>query len=114
MAFTKGATDNELFFNIPELDTHKFDNYDGFSTSLLVGPFGPNYIYATTHHLISSSLSIAAIIPAVYTINYLVRYCINGLSGRNHPVDVKKLQKFFPFQTRKDYDEDPGGYKTNW
>ena len=98
MAFTKGATDDGIFFNIPELDTHKFDNHDGFSTSPAVGPFGPNYIYATTHHLISSSLSIAAIIPAVYTITSLVHYYINGLSGQNHPVDVKMLHTFFLFK----------------
>ena len=52
MAFIKGTTGDELFFNILELDTQNFDNYDGFSTSLEFGPFGPNYIYATTHHLI--------------------------------------------------------------
>ena len=64
MAFTNSATDNELLFDIPELDTRKFDNYDRFSTSPEVGPFGPNYVYATTHHLISSSSSITIIVPA--------------------------------------------------
>ena len=78
-----------------EVDTHKFYNYDGFSTSTSVGLFGLNYIYATTHHLISSSLYISAIIPATCTTTYLVRYFINGLSGCNRPVDVKKLRKFY-------------------
>ena len=41
VAFTKVATNNELFFDIMELDTHEFDNYYGFSTSTIVGPFGP-------------------------------------------------------------------------
>ena len=98
VAFTKGATDDELLFNIPELDTQKFYNYDGFSIYTVVGPFVPNYIYATKHHWIYRYLSIAAIIPAVYTIASLVRYCINGLSGRNRLVDVKKLHKFFLFK----------------
>ena len=39
--FTKGATENILFFGITELDTREFDNYGGFSTSTAVGPFGP-------------------------------------------------------------------------
>ena len=63
-----------------------------------VVPFGPNYIYATIHHLIYRSLSISAIIPVAYTTTYLVRYCTNGLSGRNRPVDVKKLRKFSLFK----------------
>ena len=81
-----------------ELDTHKFENYDGFSTSTAFFPFDPNYIYANTHNLISISLSITAIIPAAYTIDYLVCYCIDGLSVRNLLVDVKKLHKFFFFK----------------
>ena len=99
MAFTKFTTDDKFFFDVLELDTRKFDNYYGSSTSPAASPFVPNYIYATTHPLISSSLSIAAIIPAVYTITSLVRYYINGLSGRNHPVDVNKLHKFSLFKT---------------
>ena len=95
MAFNKGNTENGLFFDIPELDTSKLDNYDGFYIPPAVGPFGPSYIYATTHHLIYISLYIAAILPAAYTIASLVCYCINGLYIRNCPVDVKKLRKFF-------------------
>ena len=64
MALTNSATDDELIFDIPELDIRKFDNYDGFSTSPKVVPFGPNYVYAITHHLISSSSSITTIVPA--------------------------------------------------
>ena len=82
VAFTKVATDDEFFFVIPKLDTYEFDNYDGFSTSLAVGPFGPNYIYATTNYLISSSFSISKITHYTYTIDSFVRYCINGLYGR--------------------------------
>ena len=63
MAFNKGATPDEFFFGIPELDTHKFDKYDRFYTSPAVSPYEPNYIYANTHHLISISLSIAAFVP---------------------------------------------------
>ena len=98
VAFTKGATDNKLLFDIPELDTQKIDNYDGFSTSSELGPFAPNYVYATTNHLIDSSLFITKIIPAAYTIAILVLYCINGISRRNFPVDVKKLRRFFLFK----------------
>ena len=72
VAFIKGATEDEFFFDILELGTYKFDNYDGFSTSTAIAPFGPNYIHTTTHYLISSSSSIAAIIPAAYTIVSLV------------------------------------------
>ena len=94
VAFTKDVTEDELFFDIPELDTRKFENSNGLSTYPAVVPFGLNYIYPTTHHLISSSSSIYNIIPAAYTIASLVRYYINGLSGRKRPVDVKKLRKF--------------------
>ena len=68
MIFTKGATGGEFFFGISELDTRKFDNYEGFSTSPSVGPFGPNHVYATKHHLISISLSISTILPTAYSI----------------------------------------------
>ena len=99
MACTKGATENESFFDIPELDTHIFENYDGLSTDPLVGPFVTNYIYANTHHLISISLYISVILTDTYTTYSLVRYCINGLPGRNQPVDVKKLCKLLLFKT---------------
>ena len=89
LLFAKGATDDEIFFDIPELYSHKFDNYDGLSTCTSVGTFVPNYIYATTHHLISRLSSIYAILPDAYTITLLVRYCINGLYGRNCPANVK-------------------------
>ena len=98
MAFTKGATEDEFFFDILELNIRGFDKYDGLSISPEVGPYVTNYVYAATHHLISRSLSIAAIIPAACTIAYLVWYCINGLSRSNCPVDVKKLSKFFLFK----------------
>ena len=45
------------------------------------------------------SSSIAKIVPSSYTIASMVRYCINGLSGRNQPVDVNKLRRFFLFKT---------------
>ena len=32
-----------------------------------------------------------------YTVSSLFLYCINGLFGRNIPVDVKKTHKFFLF-----------------
>ena len=83
LAFTKGATDDELFFDIPELDTREFDNYDGFSTSPVVFPFVTNYIYATTNNLIYSSFSITNMISDAYTITSLVRYWIHGQPGRN-------------------------------
>ena len=79
------------------MNTHEFDNYDGFSSSTTVSPFDPNYVYATTHNLISISLSIAAILPAAYIIDLLVRYCINGLSSRNRPMDDKKLRRLLTF-----------------
>ena len=83
---------------LPGLDTAKLYNYDGFCTSPSVGTFAPNYFYATTHHLISSSLYIAKIVPDAYTITSLVRYCINVLSGRHRQVDVKKLRRLFLFK----------------
>ena len=89
--FTKGATDDGFFFEITELNICEFDNYDCFSASTVVGPFGPNCVYATTHHIISISLSITTIVPAAFTIASLVQYCINGLSGLNRPVYVNKL-----------------------
>ena len=63
MAFTKGATSDEFFFGIPELDTQIFYNYDGCYTSPEVRPYIPNYIYTNPHHLIPISLSIAAFVP---------------------------------------------------
>ena len=98
MAFTKGATDNELLFDIIEIDTRKFDNYDGLYKSPEVVPFGPKYVYATTHNIISSSSSITTIVTYDYKIASLVCYCINGLSGRNHPVNVTKLRRYFLFK----------------
>ena len=98
MAFSKGDTRDEFFSDIPELNTRELDNYDSFSISSAVVPFGPKYIHATTNHLISSSLSIATIVPAACTIDFLVCYFINGLYGRNCTVDIKKLRKFFLFK----------------
>ena len=97
MAFTKGATEDEFFFDILELNIRGFDKYDGLSISPEVGPYVTNYVYAATHHLISRSLSIAAILPAAYTIASLSRYCINTLSGRNRLVYFKKLKRLFLF-----------------
>ena len=42
VAFTKGATHNELFFDILGIDTCKFVNYDGFYISPTVVLFDPN------------------------------------------------------------------------
>ena len=81
-----------------ELDTRKFETYYGLYTSPAVVPFVLNYIYATTHHFISSSSSITTIIPTVYTITSIIHYWINSLSGRNRPVDIKNIHKFFLFK----------------
>ena len=97
VAVTKGVNDDELFFHVSKLNTRKFDKYDGFSTSTAVGPFVPNYVYATTHRLISSFLSIALIILTAYTIASIFCYCINSLSNRNRQVDVNKISKVFLF-----------------
>ena len=74
VAFTKGDNDDEFFFDIPELDSHELENYDGLYTSLAVVTFGPNYIYATKHNFISSSSYIYKIVPSTYTIDSPVRY----------------------------------------
>ena len=76
----------------------EIDNQNGFSNSLAVGPFGPNYFYAATHQLITIISAVTSIVPTVFTIAVLVRYFINVLSGRNSPVDVKKLWNFFLFK----------------
>ena len=94
----KGANNDEFFYDILELDTRKFDNYNGFYKSPSANPFGNNYVYTATHQLMSSSPSISAIIPADYTIASMVRYYINGFSGCNHPVGVNKLRRLFLFQ----------------
>ena len=73
-------------------------SYNGFSTSTAVVTFCPNYVYVATHKLMSSSSYIAACVPSVYTIYSMVCYCINGLYGRNHPGDMKKLSRFFLFK----------------
>ena len=95
VVFTKGTTNDELIFDIPYIDSQKFDNYDGFSTCPLVGPFVPNYVYATTHDLISNSSSISAVASEAYTIASLVCYSFNVFSGHNLPADVNKLRRFF-------------------
>ena len=41
---------------------------------------------------------ITAIVPDSYTIDFLVCFCINGLSIFNFPVDGKKLCKLFLFK----------------
>ena len=97
MAFTKVATSDEFFFGIPELDTRKFDNYDGFYTSPAFSPYGPNYIYANTNQLISNSFYIAVFVPASYTTDSFPHYFINGLFVHNLPVDVNKIIIFFLF-----------------
>ena len=99
VAFTKDSTDDKLLFDIPKLETRKFDKYDGFYTSPAVGPYGPNYVYATTHQLIYRPLYMSAIVITAYTIASLVHYFINGLSGRKPPVDVKRLERFLLFNT---------------
>ena len=98
MLFTNRANDNEFFYDIPELYTCKFDNYNGFSESPDGSPLGTNYVYATTHQLIYSSYYISSIVPAAYTIASPVCYCMNGLSGRNRPVDIYELKIFFLFK----------------
>ena len=42
--------------------------------------------------------SVAMIVPDAYTIASLVCCCINGISGRNRPVDANKLSRFFLFK----------------
>ena len=95
VVFTNGDTNDELIFDITELNSHKFDNYKSFSTCPSVGPFVPNYVYATTHDLISNSSSISAVASEAYTIASLVCYSFNVLSGHNLPADVNKLRRFF-------------------
>ena len=101
MALTKGTTDEELFYDTPKLDTHNFDGYNGFLTSPAVGYFGPNYVYAAAHKLISSTSALNSIVLAVCKVAALVRYCINGLSTLNRLVDIKKLRKLFILKPEK-------------
>ena len=96
VAFTKGTTDED-FYDTPGIYSRKFDDYNGFSTSPAVGTFGPNYVYAAAGQLIYSVSNITAIVPAVCTVFALVCYWINGLSIRNHTVDVNKMSKLFLF-----------------
>lgn len=98
VAFTKGVTDNEFFYESPQLDTLEFNYYNGFSTSLAVGPFGPNHVYAKTRWTIVSISAVTDIVTTVCTVSALVCHYINGLSSRNGPVDVKKLRNLFPFK----------------
>ena len=97
MSFADGATDDELFYEVPELDTCNFDNYNGFSTSPVVGPFGSNYVYSAARQFIDIISYITVSVLTVCTVSALVRYCINGLSGRNSPVDIKKYCNLFLF-----------------
>ena len=98
VAFTKGTTGDEFFYNIPELDTRNFENCKVFYTSPAAGTSGLNYVYAAIHQLLYSSSSIVEIVPAVYTIASLVCYCINGIYGHNLPEDMKKLKRFLIFK----------------
>ena len=68
-------------------------------TSPAVGPFGPNYLYAAASQIISRISYVAAISATACIVDSLVRYFINILSVHNCPIDVKKLQKFFFFNT---------------
>ena len=97
VAFTKGANNEKLFYEIIEIDTLEFYDYKDFSTSLAVGPFGTNYVYADTCKLISSVSARTDTIPFLCTVSSLVRYCINGLSICKSPMYVNKIRKFFLF-----------------
>ena len=72
--FTKGATDEKLFYDISKLDTHEFDEYKVFSTSPSVSPFDTNYVYSYTRKLIYIVSSITAILLSVCAVVTLVRY----------------------------------------
>ena len=73
MAFNKSTTNNNFFYDIWEQYTHDFDNCSGFSTSLSIGSFGPNHVYADTHTLVYISSSISEILSDDYTIDSNVR-----------------------------------------
>ena len=92
-----GAMEDELFYEVPDLDTHEFDNYDSFWTSPAFGPFDPNYVYAAMRQLISSISYITYIVPGFCTVPDLLCYWINGIYVRNCPVDVNKPRKLFIF-----------------
>ena len=66
---------------------------------MAVGTFGPNYVYAAARQLIDSISAVTCIVLTVCTVAALVRYCINGLSGRNSPVDAKNIQKLCFFKS---------------
>ena len=72
VAFTKGDTDDKFFYDIPNKDMHKFDDYNGFSTSLGAIIFGPNYVYTATCRLISRILAVTDIIKTVCNVTTLV------------------------------------------
>ena len=97
LAFTKGATYDELFYKVPETDTHNFDNYNGFSNSPAIFSFGLNYVYAPARQVIASISAFTDIVTTVCYVAALVRYCTNGISVYNIPVEVKKLKKIFLF-----------------
>ena len=98
MDFTKGATDEELFYDIPELDMRKFDDFDSFSTSPAINLFGTNYVYAYMSQYISSVSVINSIVLDGCTVAALVHYCINGFSGCNLPMDVSKIRNLLLFK----------------
>ena len=51
---------------------HKFDDYNGFSTSLDSIPFGPDYVYTATRRLISIISDVTDIIKTVCNVTTLV------------------------------------------
>ena len=97
VAFTKGTTDDKFFYDISDLYTRKFFDYNGFSISPSIGPFDPNYVYAAMRQLISSISYITYIVPGFCTVPDLLCYWINGIYVRNCPVDVNKPRKLFIF-----------------
>ena len=74
VAFTKGTTDDKFFYDISDLYTRKFFDYNGFSISPSIGPFDPNYVYAAMRQLISSISYITYIVPGFCTVPDLLCY----------------------------------------
>ena len=84
-----------MSYEVPELNTHEFDDYNGFSTPTAISTFGPNYFYTAARQNISSISAVTYVVLTVCTISALVYYYMNGLFRRNGPMNVKKIQKSF-------------------
>ena len=98
VTFTKGATYDYFFYKVTEIDTHEFDDYNGFSNSRAMGRFGTNYVYVAAREIISIISAVTAIVPTVFSVTDFVHYYSHGLSGHNIPVEVKKFTLLFLFK----------------